>query len=581
MKINLKNYIILFTCFMAITFSIENSYCNLLLSDEYFQRKANEVFERLVSVACDVSPILKFDKTKDKPWAGFNKNGIIISLSMIKFCYQGVEESHGDDRLAYVIGHEIAHFNNDDLWKEDILDFVDDNSPANKLLNFFPNEKKNSNEKINHDSHLQELKADRDSLLYMVRAGFDPRVIINSERKGFIQELINQTSDDHSSFTQTTHPASEQRAELLVAYMKSVIELLDIYSLGVRLYQLRKYEHAKEYLIQFDRAFPCENVSNNIGLIFYQQALSMLKPEKAYKFKMTTVIDSETKANIFIATRGAKSKLIDAKEYFEDAKEKNPLYIPSYINFSAASIIQGSYFDGLTIFSQYFKKKYNKEITGTRMLIDMAFESIQDAPGLSNNFALALYHSEKERISDVKKIFNKIIEVHPTFSDALYNYGRILTMIGDVKEANKLWIKYLNMTPAGVYAGIIKKELNITTSLSKKNYKSGFIPKPPIHPGEYGLIVPQKLNKWNLKNIDESSCYYYKDQYRVLQIDNFVQFVEFFPKKRMTKSDIVSTYNKPIRTNTTYSGIETLFYHDFAVDIVNNLVTAIIYINQQ
>jgi Zn-dependent protease with chaperone function len=81
--------------------------------------KAHSIFKRLLQVAGtrpDVVPQLFI--TASDPWdialpIALSDGWIVLSKGALDICYR--DPARGDDRLAFVLAHELAHLLNDDL----------------------------------------------------------------------------------------------------------------------------------------------------------------------------------------------------------------------------------------------------------------------------------------------------------------------------------------------------------------------------------------------------------------------------------------------------------------------------------
>jgi len=63
---------------------------------------------------------------------------------------------------------------------------------------------------------------------------------------------------------------------------------------------------------------------------------------------------------------------------------------------------------------------------------------------------------------------------------------------------------------------------------------------------------------------------------RVLVLEGVVELVEYPVSKPMPLSEINSGYGKPCRMFVSPSGVKTLVYEDFAVDVRDDLITGVI-----
>jgi hypothetical protein len=121
----------------------------------------------------------------------------------------------------------------------------------------------------------QELQADSYGLIYMTMAGYDPKAIIDRDRTNFFENWVSKITGK-IAYSDATHPGPKERAEFLRVQLVSVVDALNYFSFGVRLYQLGRYSDAILLLEAFKEKFPSREVFSNIGLCHYQLAMRVL-----------------------------------------------------------------------------------------------------------------------------------------------------------------------------------------------------------------------------------------------------------------------------------------------------------------
>ncbi|MEW6601355.1 MAG: hypothetical protein AB1499_10340, partial [Nitrospirota bacterium] len=102
-----------------------------ITKEDRLTERADAVFARVLAASdrrAGVEPalyIIDYDKT---PWAQALSDGsIILSRKGLEFCYGKQSPEDGDSRLAFVIGHELAHQFNGDFWHYRFLRTAEDN----------------------------------------------------------------------------------------------------------------------------------------------------------------------------------------------------------------------------------------------------------------------------------------------------------------------------------------------------------------------------------------------------------------------------------------------------------------------
>ena len=539
--------------------------------------KARDVFARVAAAADkpgDRYPTLVISPDKVQIWAKCLEDGrIVLSQKALEVCYHGVTDQVGSARLAFIIGHEIAHLAKGDFWHRAVSEFMrrfDSEEKGLKELN-----------KIVGDFEtikVRELRADSYGLLYAFMAGYDPDFIVNRTGTNFFRDWADQLSGK-IAYKDKLYPSANQRADFLLGYLENIKMEIAVFELGLRFYQTGDYDDALECLIYFRRQFPCREVFNNIGLVYYQKAFSSLtdyNPSKAYRFKLATVVDSETRAAP--RTRGIATgddfnrNIKSAIDSFETARAKDHHYIPARVNLASALILDGDYSGALAVSKEAIKIK-------------------KDDQHALHNFAVALYlFGRTENIGTTEKaveILNDILSknsAYPHHLDALYNLGAIYFEQGKDSKAEILWRRYLKDGPIeGFTDWIVKKVGKTYKKPRKEKYQSTYQVPPPIGIGHADREIKNKLNDFTKISLElpaSEASYYIKDGVKVLVVRGYVKHVEIPTTKTIKLSDVLLRYGRPYRIVPAASGIQTFVYEKFALDIRDDKVIKVLYINE-
>ena len=539
--------------------------------------KAHDVFARVAAAADkpgDRYPTLVIAPEKDDIWAKSLEDGrVVLSQRALEVCYHGVSDQVGSARLAFIIGHEIAHLAKGDFWHNAVSEFMERYDSEDKGL-------KELNKIVRgfETIKVRELRADSYGLLYAFMAGYDPDVVVNRSDTNFFREWANQLSG-RIAYNDKLYPSAKQRADFLLGYLENIKVQIAVFELGLRFYQKGDYDEALECLTYFRSQFPCREVFNNIGLIYLQKAFNSLaihNPEKAYRFKLATVVDTETRAEF--GTRGIESSddinrtIESAIESFEAARLRDLHYIPARVNLASALILYGDYSRAIAVSKEAINLK-------------------KDDRNALHNFAIALYlFGRNENIGTTEKaveVLNNIIEedlTYPYHLNALYNLGTIFSEQGKESKAEKVWCKYLKAGPVEGFADrIIKKIGKMPEKTSKENYRSTYQIPPPIKIGYANRETKKKLNDFSKISVELTTAeatYYTKDAVKVLVMRGFVKHVETPAKKATKLSDILVQYGRPNRIISAASGLQIYVYENFALDIRDDKVLKVIYIKE-
>ncbi|KPA08794.1 TPR repeat-containing protein [Candidatus Magnetomorum sp. HK-1] len=539
----------------------EKSYGKLSENDNHLVKRTNEIFQNVLIAAdkkSNRSPKLLIVKSTELFWPRVLRDGtVILTKNVLERCYQDENLENGDAKLAYIIGHELAHLAQDDYWSENTEYLVEEN--IKKII------KSNLKEDLT-----KELRADAYGMLYMFMAGYNPYLIMNNG-KIFFHNWSNHPDDQH--------PNPGQRAKLLMNKLDEIHSNINLFYLGIRLFQLGKYEDSLSLLIAFKEMFPCREVSNAIGLLYYQKsinALSKYKPEKTFQYKLSIILDMETRANKFGTYKADnypkkfKDNIKRAIQYFQSACDRDLLYIPSRVNLSAALIL-------------------NEEYSKAEGILEDAIKINPNDPGVINNNAIAIYLNGRKKNKDMFQesvdSLKKAIKIKSDFSDAYFNLGRIMSFRKNNDNAIQYWKKYIKYDQQSNYSKQVYKALGIDKSSIVKNI-STIISKIPKCPFTFGEVTPEidsmlikfDLTKYALPMGGIYGHYYSGNGFLVLELEGSIELIEKSFKEDIFFSEQILRRGSPNKIYENYAAsTKTYIYDHFALNIKNNRLEKCIY----
>lgn len=517
--------------------------------------KVQKVFDRVLDAADKRGtrfPKLIILQGLEDPWAACLKDGsILLSQKAMEFCYHRVDEKTGDARVAFVLGHELAHLAKDDFWHIAAFEALTTHGTGSKATQAPLELLDVENPAL---AKQRELQADAYGLIFATMAGYDPKVIVHPDGKNFIMEWVRQMmggvaySGDEGHDDE--HPPYDHRAEFLIAHMKQITDDLHLFHFGVRLYQLGKYEESRDFLLAFQERFPSREVFNNIGLTYYQRdfkELATCDPDDAYRFKLSTIVDTQTLARLLDTgekpgtrrdERCRRDLFKDAVRYFRRACDADRFYVPARVNLSSALILTGRYAAATGVLNQVPKTR-------------------ADDPKVSNNRAVALYrHGPAIRVEmfhQASGLLKEVIETHPEFSDAYFNLARFQDKRGRVVAAReKTWKEFLRREPVGVYAEIARERVGTRQDRPaiQNNPPRPFGELAPVRLGELDRKIRQELTEAGFTDHERNLGEHYADYFSsgdalVLALDKVVELMEFPVKEEAHLSDMAEDYNPP------------------------------------
>lgn len=258
---------------------------------------------------------------------------IVLSRRALDVIASAAEPSIADARLAFVLGHELAHLANNDFWQRPVESAQSRAAPAERQK--------------------KELKADDLGFLFAALAGYrvDTLLLPSTTTPDFLTFWIDQigAQDDPG------YPSAEARLELLRVRLQERAQAVQSFQFGARLLQFGRYRDALDLLEEAQTRFPSREVFNNLGYAHLRLAVTRLPPEFAYHYWLPALADLHTplarltlRAPAVSQPRSewrippaAREDLIEAVRYFELANAKDPRYVPSQLNLAAALLLLG------------------------------------------------------------------------------------------------------------------------------------------------------------------------------------------------------------------------------------------------
>lgn len=420
-------------------------YNELLPKDDIRAGQAHDIFNRVLNAAGKPPGvvlrlfIVKNKMTNLPPAKSIPDGGIIITKQLLDICYK--ESKYGEDRLAFVLAHEIAHQLNRDFRHTNFYQAVE-----------LPREARDTAESSNVRK-AKEQDADVQGIVFASMAGFNTNAIITEDHrvnffKYYYQSLFHKKIEEFQGDEKYLSP--RLRGEAIKARLKQVINNVELFEVGVSFYQAGDYRRAILFLREFLKFFSSREVYHNLASSHHQLALEFLrewqKDKKDIPFKLSIALDPETLAgNITLRDIGKKesaerfNKHIEkAIEYYKTAISLDPSYLFSYNNLGCALAVKGEAYGAVSMIQKAIK-------------IKPGF-----APAL-NNLGVAFYLTENP--AKAKKNLLKAAELDPKYDAPLYNLGIIAHKDKNENEAKKHWMAYLELDPDSGWAGTIRKTL--------------------------------------------------------------------------------------------------------------------------
>jgi len=413
-------------------------------------QRAHNIFKRIRLTAespIGLTPSLKIIDSDGKPWAVALPDGyIILSRAALEICYQDVTDETGDARLAFVLGHEIAHLTNGDFWHRQIYFAAagePDSTSMDKIRRTVRTMAGISDENGEEDWRdvvkTKELQADDGGFLYASLAGFRTDQIFtkNKEGKNFLDYWVAQTR----TLEDELHLGPQERSDYLRHRFNAISSRVEYFNSGVRLAHLGHLEDAKYFFEEFQKSFPAPHVHNNLGYIYLQLARKHMPPELRYRFWLDTVMESTP--SLLVRSRGingnmpalAIKNLDRAIDYLKRANKASPDNLSSNLNLATAYLYSEQFYKAQAVLRTAEKQApNNNRIQALKALalyqqdedIDMWPKAVEMLSGINSpsaRYNLAQLYEERGRGEQANTLRMQLIETPQNIPD---EYARFL-----------------------------------------------------------------------------------------------------------------------------------------------------------
>jgi len=363
---------------------------------------------------------------------------IIISKATLDFAYE--IPGQGDDILAFILAHEIAHQMDDDFWHMKFFQAIDalKQKDNKKILSKIQQFAAESDKTI-----AKELRADEQGLTFAAMAGFDTKILFSDNNNLFIRWVNRFATENFTSAQSSTHPSPKQRKLAIYSRLKQIHQKSQLFNLGVWLYQAGHYNNAKDIFEEFRHYFPGREVNHNIALCYHRLALQLKEEKKFPDFRATLSLDYYTYASdvyrgFQLNNNKHSSLLTKAIEFYKLAISQDKNYIFAYINLSSA------YLD-------------NNEPYKAIALLKDAIKAQPENIKLKNNLAIAFYYAENK--NKTLQLLRQSLSLDKNNADTLYNFGVYYALEKNKTKSEKYWNKFLNVEAYSGWSKIINKAL--------------------------------------------------------------------------------------------------------------------------
>ena len=419
--------------------------------------KAQSIFERVLNAAGSrhgVHPrllIIAEDPLNITLPVSIPDGWIILSKSVLDLCY--ANPRNGDDKLAFVLAHEIAHLLDDDFWHINFFNAIDDSKTKGVSNENVLNEIKGiigQAEKV----AAKELRADEQGVLFSSMAGFDVSAVVGKERSGnFFQQwqrLLSVNRVAQPTVASNTHPTIEQRTAGVLARLQQVSDQAELFRLGLLYYQAGNFQRAIDAFGEFLRHYPGREVHHNLAVSHHQLALSYLTVSvddyTSLPFKMSLTIDPITRAGGHVLRgpqenrRLFKEHIATAIEYYEAAIKQDPGYLLAYKNLASAYVVNDEPFKAIAIVKDALQQTPNDSV-------------------LLNVMGVAFYNAEN--VDKAVDYLIRSMKQDAGYADPLFNLGKVEHSRNHKTLAKNYWQQYIEKDPDSNWVRILREKYQL------------------------------------------------------------------------------------------------------------------------
>jgi tetratricopeptide (TPR) repeat protein len=427
----------------------------LQAADDARAAKAAEIFGRVVAAAGKRAGLVpKLFIVKDAgasvPLAiALPDGGIVISRQVLDICYK--EPDKGDDRLAFILAHEIAHQLKDDFWHLRFFQAVD-LSQKGKPSDAAAVEEVRRIATSSDEPLAKELQADEYGIVFASMAGFDTRaIVLEDDKVNFFRYFAAalDPSNIKGGTPDADHPSPDARAAAVRARLVQVLDAVDLFDAGLLFYETGDFETAAALFEEFLRFYPGREVYHDLATCHHRIALKAyreLHKDQGLPYQLALAIGSETRAKR-IQLRADPSAVLEerfrreigrAVELYRTAIAQDPSFWPAANNLGCALLLQDNAY----------------EAVGT---LKNALKAAPDSPIVLSNIGAAYELAENPQ--KAKESLQAALKASPAFGPALYNIGLIAAGENDKAGAKKYWDEYLKGDGASEWAAHITAAL--------------------------------------------------------------------------------------------------------------------------
>lgn len=533
--------------------------------------RAQKIFDRIVGAAGQrpgVEPrllVIAEDPANVSLPIAIPDGWIILSLHTLDFCYR--VPAYGDDRLAFILAHEVAHQLEDDFWHMKFFQAIE-------ALGARGNERQVLTKvqdiaRLTDKTLARELRADELGMTYAMMAGFSPEAILGGAGTDFFKEWV-ETLDParlRAVPAARTHPEPAHRVAAIKARLHQVSEQAELFQLGLLFYQATDFRNAALAFEEFRRYFPGREAQHNLGAAYHQLALQHWRPTRERDepfFKLSVAIDPLTRAHGRIRNSSGDTaqtfqrNIAIAIENYRRAIAQDARYLPAYRNLASAYIVRGEPYQAIAILQE-------------------ALKFAPDDAAALNNLGVAFFYAGNAR--EAVDYLNRAHRADPDYDAPLFNLGSVAQRKGNTADAKRYWLRYLDRHPDSDWATVLHARYQLDAAPKKPRPAPGHESEAllGVEIGAYETELPNAWGTSTTRAVQLNTplrVARYANGITTIAQDGEIRWMNALPTYRgtsrrgvrvgSTRTDVESYYGAPTYTLATTLG-ESLVYPAYGI----------------
>ncbi|MFP3939626.1 MAG: hypothetical protein ACLF0P_04910 [Thermoanaerobaculia bacterium] len=443
--------------------------------------RARAVFEGIRHAAGQNAELLLLEVARGPLALALADDTIVLSREALDRCYRTGEGAAGDARLAFVLGHELAHLANGDFWHASAFTTV--RSARNPSAELRALQELLAQDAT--DRQVLELKADDAGILATILAGYDPEPLLSGSRT-FFEEWVGGPAGQ-VVYADPDHPGTAQRAEFLRVRLERVAGEVETFHRGVAAFRRAEalareapgkdapgravlpevadaYAEAAARFEEVRRIFPGREVLSNLALARLRLAAAALAAcdgTLVRRYYLPAALDPVTLAErARLRGEGShhSSPCFEHPEYRENVDEavrlldeavrRDPAYLPARLHLVAALVL-------------------DERGAGAVVAAEEAVaRGPEDPNALAARAAAYLaYADQGSAFIDDDAVLEELAGLHRRFPEhpaIAYDLAAALARRGRPEKAAPVWRAFLRAEPAGPWAEIAREWLGAT-----------------------------------------------------------------------------------------------------------------------